>query len=198
MDIRTDYNTQGRGGMNTLKKISTVLLAFGIICFITSCYMNSGSAERQIISIPIAESSEPQPFIVNDHSSVHLIRLEHSAINMLWNKDWSSVHVEVMNENKETIFGFGDEFWRASGYDEGNWYETKDFSDIKITFPERGTYYLSAEIERSSNRISDNVYITIESKKGSSLPFQVAMVISFVACFLTFFFGASIDASEEA
>ncbi len=182
-------NTSRKKRSGTLKTIAGLFLVFAIICFITSSFMDFTVGKPELVSVPVTGLAELQSFTVEDDKSVYLMKIKHSTNNMAWNSDWSTVNVEVMDKNKKYLFGFGDEFWRAEGYDEGRWTEVRDSSGIKITFPKKGTYYLSADMKKSSNRITNDACISIIRKKGSSLPFLVAGILSIVLCWITYVIG---------
>ena len=61
------------------------------------------------------------------------------------NNDWSAVTGNVLDQDKNYLFGFGQEFWKESGYDsDGRWTESKTKYDMKVTLP-KGIYYLEFE-----------------------------------------------------
>ncbi len=84
------------------------------------------------------------------------------------NNSWAFVEGEVLDENKQYLFSFGDEFWHESGYDDGNWEESYDEYEMKITFPEAGKYFLSIKAQGNAN--IDELQLRISQRLGSGIP----------------------------
>ena len=84
------------------------------------------------------------PIHVEGDRGIYKIHVSQRIIN---DNDWSYVTGEVLDENKNYLFGFGQEFWKASGYDsEGHWTERKTDYATKVTL-QKGTYFLNFEFE---------------------------------------------------
>jgi hypothetical protein len=104
---------------------------------------------------------------------------------------WSYVEAEVQDEEGEYLFGFGEELWAESGYDEGPWHEEKNDYDLSVTIPERGSYYLAfvgqgADAAYGGYSPAIETRVTVSKKKGSSLPFFAAGVLALVVGALMF------------
>lgn len=99
-------------------------------------------------------------------------------------KRWSFVTVELLDENKEYLAGFGGEFWHEAGYDEGRWQEDDKLYSAMLQIPSSGTYYLDITTETNvdSTELSP-IQVTLSERQWwwNPVPFRNA------ALFGTFF-----------
>jgi len=97
-------------------------------------------------------------------------------------ESWSSIEVDVENENGDYLFGFGDELWHESGWDsDGYWEESKTAYDMDITFLDPGRYFLNITVQGKTDlQTSRNLRVTAKQTRGSSLLFIWAGFIAFV------------------
>ena len=93
---------------------------------------------------------------------------------------WSYVETDLLAEDRETVLtSFGAEHWQESGRDsEGSWTESDQNSDIRITVPKPGIYYLqfrSEEGAKNSTFASTNqtkIHVVIKHLRGTTTIFN--------------------------
>jgi hypothetical protein len=94
---------------------------------------------------------------------------------------WSFIEVELLDNNEEYLYSFGQELWRESGRDsDGNWSESKRDFDTKLTFPVTGYYYLNFIIESKNSRHPKSLDVKVIKRRGSDIPHFWAAVLSLV------------------
>ena len=171
---------------NNLTKIMGVLIAFSMVCFLTSCFMNmnADSVIKESISI---SGGEIGPIEVNKNYSVYNVHVE----KYLGNNSWSFIGGDVLDQDKNYLFGFGKELWKESGFDsDGPWTEQDSDLNIKITFNKAGIYYLRFNDDSNNtttpstfnsqpNHLSD-LRVTVSPKRGSSLIHFILGCISLI------------------
>ncbi len=153
--------------MYSKNKYAIVLLIFAVIFLFTSAIFHGCKADKVIRETLPPTGGLVGPIKVKEDKSVYLIEVEQDIRRDF---DWSSISGELLDANKEYIFGFGKEFWKESGYDEGHWTEKVTNYEMKITLPTRGTYYFNFEVEKALG-VNTNVIVKISRKYASSLPF---------------------------
>jgi len=162
----------------TMESSATLLMGYAILCFVTSIILNMGSGQPLTATLG-KEGGEVGPVVVEKAGEVYQVEINQplKAYDI-----WSFVDGEVLNEEKEFLFGFGDEVWSESGYDdEGSWYEKKEDFSHNVTFPEAGTYYLNFKSETSSQGSVDGVQVRVQKLVGASLAHFWIGMISFIA-----------------
>lgn len=158
-------------------KIGWALLGFAVLFFITSLVLNSNVGE------PITKILSPAdnivgPIEVRENNEVYQIKISQPIRAY---GTWSVVEGSVLDENKNYLFGFSDELGSYAGRDsEGSWAEVKNDYEMKMTMPQKGTYYLSFSFETNNPRAVDPIRVTVARKKGSSLALFWAGMIAFV------------------
>ena len=161
-------------------KLASVFIVWGIIAFLTSWYFNNflekktynfnpAETHSSIPGAPENISAESSnligPINVQKRREVYEISLKAN----LFAQSWSFIEGEVLDEDKKYLFSFAKELGYYTGRDsEGAWIEHNDEYTIKVTFPQRGLYYLSFKTD--SNRSPPSVAVTVTKKRGSSLP----------------------------
>ncbi len=148
-------------------KYAIVLLGFAVIFLFTSAIFHGCNADKVIRKTLPTTGGLVGPIEVKKDRSVYLIEV---GQNIHRDFDWSAVSGELLDAKKEYLFGFGKEFWKESGYDEGPWTEKVTSYKMKITIPKRGTYYFNFEVEKAVG-VKTNVIVNISRKYASSLPF---------------------------
>ena len=94
---------------------------------------------------------------------------------------------EVLDEDKDTLYEFGKDFWHESGYDsEGYWSESERNMKADLTFSEEGTYYIQFNTEDNSMY---NINVRIEVKKGTGIPHLMMGTIVLILLCIIFFFN---------
>jgi hypothetical protein len=166
----------------SLRRISQVLLLFGVACYLTSCAMNwEGDVDIEE-QLP-ANGGTLGPIEVKEAGTVLEVHVEQRIQQGAGRsfKRWSFVTSELLGADKQYLTGFGGGFWHEAGYDEGYWREQDASYQNKITVPEAGRYYLrfKTESDVTPSELSD-IQVSVESNVGSSLPHHVAALLAFV------------------
>lgn len=148
-------------------KYPLLLAGFGIICLIAAMIMSMDVGEPQITSLT-KEGGKFGPIVTRDHNEVVKIELRQRLPLM----KWSAVDVEVMDENGNYLFAFGDEFWHETGRDsEGRWEEAKHKYSLAVTFPQPGSYFLNISAEGNATNSNPHISVRVRHELGSSLIF---------------------------
>ena len=185
-----------RGDVARRQKLhyAMVLVIFAAVCLITSFIFNRNRGDSLQFTVPIEDVSVFKPLDVPKDNTVYLITVRQNAESLPWNSGWNAVTTQVLDENKEYLFGFGGEFWRAKGYDGGYWTEQKSKYAMKLTMPKKGRYFLNFEVEGSGPNVRRTpIYVTIHSKVGSGLPF---LIIGIVSLIISVFMGYKANADR--
>lgn len=167
-----------------LTPIGLILLVFGLICWLMKGYFADGYdiIETQVPSIGGIHG----PFKVEQANSNMQIAVAQWPISV---GTWVAVDVEVLDENKQYLFGFGDEFWHETGYDEGHWDESNNSMYMNIHFEKAGDYYLSLTAESNSNLATIADYkVSLARLRGSGVAFQWLMWITLALGTLVLFY----------
>ncbi len=163
------------------KHYAAVLVVFALVSLVTAIFMNADAGKKQRFTVPADGSGKPHPIEVREDRSVYVFEVRQSTAGMRDNVDWSAVTCEVLDNKGNYLFGFGDEFWSASGYDsDGSWSETKNKYKMKVTFRKKGTYLLDLKTERSNTSAQKPVQVTVTKKAASALPFLWAGIFALV------------------
>ncbi len=161
------------------RKVALVLLAFAALCFITSLFLNMNVGNTLKASVP-ATGGIIGPLEVKKDFSVYEIKVNQYMPSY---GQWSFVGGDVLDENKEYLFGFGKELWKEKGYDsDGSWSEAVTNYDMKVTFPKKGDFYLQFNAEMSRPNAAGEIGVIISPKRGSSLAHVILGIISLIAC----------------
>ena len=166
---------------NKFNKYALLFLGYAVICLITSMFLNSAAGEKMQKTLP-ASGGIIGPVETQDDNDVYLIRVMQRVRSY---GDWAFVEGEVLDKNKQYLFSFGDEFWKETGYDsDGRWYEEKKQFKMKVTFKEKGDYYLNFKTETSKPNAGNNLAVQVVPIKASSLAHLWLAVLSLVACLI--------------
>lgn len=148
-------------------KLAIIFFIFSVISFIAISQLDTNT------SVPIKTALSKNGGIVGpvDIQKDNTVCIIKSYQDVGLNQS-SFVTGNVLDENKEYLFGFGKDLWNEEGYDDGYWHETENNYETRVTFPIKGKYYFEFETEATdSNQISD-MYVEIVQKQASSLIFQ--------------------------
>lgn len=166
----------------TFNILAAILFLFSIISFITMGQMDSDISPALKTALSKNGGLVGPVKIPKDNTVCIIKSYQDVGINQS-----SFVTGNVLNENKEYLFGFGKDVWNEEGYDdEGYWHETENNYETKVTFPVKGKYYFEFESEATDpNQISD-MYVEIAQKQASSLIFQWFGWLSLIAAGILF------------
>lgn len=162
-----------------LAKVGSVFIIVGIISLITAWYFSFETSEvinkniKPLISYDESEdidlSSVVGPITTSTSKEVYAI---HISIPSLPENVWTFIEGQVLDDDHEYLFSFGDEFWHETGHDdEGAWRESYDNYHMKVTFPEPGEYYLSVKAQGDYQPAT--VQVKVAKCHGSSVPHLV-------------------------
>ncbi len=174
-----------------LRAISLITLGFGAVSLLTGfVFMFLGSTIASA-TLP-ADGGRVGPIVVERPSTVLEVRV-HQPFRT---DGWSYVEAEVQDADGEFLFGFGDELWSESGFDDGAWHEEKNDYDLHVTIPEPGTYYLAFAVQAAGGQYGGynpavETRVTVKKKVGSSLPFLVAGILALLAGAFLFLMAAT-------
>lgn len=157
-----------------------IMAVFCITCFWTSLQMEYKTVANRNYNY-LQEGSLYGPIKVKKgQSKICTIKANFSGDN-------TSTYLsgEVLDEDKDTLYEFGKDFWHESGYDsDGYWSESERNMKADLTFSEEGTYYIQFNTENNSMY---NISVKIEVKKGSGIPHLMMGTIVLIILSVLFF-----------
>lgn len=110
---------------------------------------------------------------------------------------WSFITVELLDENKQYLSGFGGGLWHEAGYDEGeHWQQDDEDFGTTVQVPRAGTYYLRLQTE--ANVGEDELWpitVEIDERVGNPAPLQAAGYVAFLLGIVMVVVGRSRDDS---
>lgn len=162
-------------------RAAALLLLFAVICAFTAMIMNINVGQPLVAQQLDTNGGMLGPFRIADDGTVLEIKVWQNPDR----ESWNFVAGSVLDAEQNYLFGFGDEMWHETGYDEGYWSETKNSYDAKIRLPQ-GQYYLNFETEIKPGSTPGPVSVRVERQLGSSLPFWVLAVIALIAAVLSY------------
>jgi len=153
-----------------LTPYALVLLALSVICFIGAAIQNGENGTAETFKFSPEQSDQEETLRVKEANSIYAVTVRQSPSQLPNNKGWSDVAVVVRSNTGEQVLSFGGDFWRASGYSDGHWSETKSSYTMKTTFPVKGDYKVSIESSSSQPSYNQPVTVRFEPRNGSTLP----------------------------
>ena len=165
-----------------MKQMAILLAIFSLICLITAFVFNMPQGKVHHFEFkPSADGNiQPQRFDVERDNQVYSVKFSQSVNRLRVNEDWSNVDITIETEEGQVITSFGGDFWRASGYDEGHWSETKNQNNMKITIRHKGTYFLDVDLSSNRSRFDAKLSVKLIPKRASSLPFTVLGTVALI------------------
>jgi hypothetical protein len=168
----------------TSQTLTKALFVYALVC-LTAAFILSFSTGKKMSQAIDMSGGEFGPIDVVEDNSVYSINISQSVTA----NSWTFITIDVLDQDKQYLFSFGDELWHESGYDsDGNWTESKNNFSLKMTFPTKGRYFLSLEGERSDNNGNAFATISLNRKIGSSLGFSVVGILSLLLAVAIWFF----------
>lgn len=188
MDHMSEENIYIEEEFNQLTLISYlgfILFGFSILCFFTSAYFSSEINQSHFETSNTGGTLSPLT-ITDDHTVCELtVSQQISTPSTSTSKfgsnyeNWSYISIDVLDENDHTLYNLGNDLWSASGVDQGYGWSESDLSfDTKITFEEKGTYYIDIKTESPHQELTNKVIIDMKYQNGSSLPHKVLGILS--------------------
>jgi hypothetical protein len=171
-----------KNNKKTFNILAGILFVFSIISFITMGQLDSNISPALKTSLPKTGGLIGPVEIKKDNTVCTIKSYQDVALNQS-----SFLTGNVLDENKQYLFGFGKDLWNEEGNDdEGYWHETENNYETRVTFPIKGKYYFEFETEATDpNQISD-MYVEIVQKQASSLIFQWFGWLSLIAAGILF------------
>lgn len=169
--------------LENAKFYNTLCLIMAIFC--VACFWTSFKMESDVLASKdynsLQEGSIYGPIKVKKgESKICTIRASFYGSN--YSAYFSG---EVLDEDKDTLYEFGKDFWHESGYDsDGYWSESDNRMKADLTFSEEGTYYIQFNTENNSLY---NIGIKIEVKKGSGIPHLMMGTIVLILLLIMFY-----------
>jgi hypothetical protein len=159
-----------------------ILIAFSVLCFITSLFLNSSSSKEKYLSIP-ATGGEVA-INIEKESTIYDMEIKQSLLT----NTWSYVYVTVEDSGRTELFSFGSELWSASGYDGGSWSESDTDYSNKVTFDKPGKYFLVVEPELSpgDEHTFGPVVVVLKSVRASYIPHFAVGIFSILIALVLF------------
>lgn len=150
-----------------------ILIALSVLCFIGASIQNGKGGKSQSFTFEPGNPEQVATLKVDQSDAVYAVTVRQSPSGLANNKDWSDVSIIVRSPKGDQLLSFGGDFWRASGYDEGRWSETKNSYTMKAAFPLKGEYPVSIESASSTGSYNQPVYVSFEPRRGSTLPLLI-------------------------
>lgn len=161
-----------------LHKIGLIFLGYAVLCFITSFWFNSNVGKGALKATIPASGGIIGPLLVKEKNSVYLVTVSQNVNDGAW----SFVSGDVLDENKNYLFGFGAEFWDERGRDsDGPWHESNERFNLKITFPKPGKFFLNFQSEMKTSMAGSSINVALKKKRGSALAHFILGLFSIVA-----------------
>ena len=161
------------------------LFIYGLLCLIIAFVLsfNTGQEIKQTVSMQGGDFIGPLK--VAKANTVYLI----DVIQSVSSNSWTFLNIDVLDEQKQYLFSFGDELWHESGYDsEGGWSESNNSFNLKMTLPKKGIYYFNLKGEKGGGNTNSHATVTINQKVGSSLALSILGIISLLAAVAVWYF----------
>jgi hypothetical protein len=150
-------------------KVALVFFIFSLIGFVTAAFFSFDKEEVVRDSFSFGTEAMSGPIYVKKHHETYNIDITANIPR----QTWMFLEGEVLDDEKEYLFAFGKELWHETGYDgDGAWRENKNHYNIKVTFPNPGSYYLNFKTENaySDNSSQADFVVIVRKKNGSSIP----------------------------
>lgn len=127
---------------------------------------------------PVRDYAEVGPFRINKAGVVLSVAIKAS----LPDQSWAFVEAELLDDDKDYLFSFGNELWSESGYDDGGpWHESDDSYVMKLTIPQAGAYYIN--IKTQGTVTPQPINVRVSRRLGSSIPHFAFGVIALLIGF---------------
>ncbi|VAX28599.1 hypothetical protein MNBD_NITROSPIRAE01-787 [hydrothermal vent metagenome] len=151
------------------------LICFAVLSFVTALFFNVTTGELVRKALPPG-GGIVGPMTIDSNRTVLQVKVSQDVPR---NGPGNQVTGIVLDEQKNPLFSFGEEFWSETGYDDGgSWAEQKTAYDIKITL-QKGTYFF--ELDSDSPAASQSkIHLLVKKKGGSAVPFFIAGIVALI------------------
>lgn len=164
-------------------KIGLALVMWGIIGMVIGMYFNGIDKQFTQKVTPLdAATAINRAEVSNTSNSVlpyqiapltienpnTVVEIEVSAT--LPSNHWTFVEVEVLNQNNEYLFSFGQELWHETGSDsDGPWREQRESFNTRITFEYAGIYKLNFLADSKRKLNPKSLSVLFKKRRGSNI-----------------------------
>ena len=162
-----------------LSWIGWSLMIFALLSFIAEHYFDEPLTDtpKQQFELP-RKGGVAGPFKVMQDDATIKFHVRQLGVPL---GKWYAVDVEVLDDKKQYMFGFGDEFWHESGHDsDGSWQQAHERMAMHAHFEKAGEYYLKLSYETNDKKRNIMGYrLWVTHVVGSSILFDWLTIISF-------------------
>lgn len=162
------------------------IIIFILLAYIAACVMAIVHFS-ETVSVAAAENlgkvgGSIGPIEVKKENTVFTVKASQPvALNA-----WSAVNIDVYDEAGDYLFSFNGDMWHESGYDEGYWEEEVSTVDLDINFTRPGKYTIDVSVESSNVNNVNDLFVSVEERRGSAILFYWMILASFILIFIIF------------
>lgn len=170
--------------------IRRLLFLFAALSLFTSLVINLAGGQPKVSDTVLAAGGTLGPIHIDEPNTILRVRVRQ---NLPLNH-WSFVTLELLDDQKRYLTGFGDEFWSEDGYDSDGYYwrESEGTYKARVTVPKAGDYYLKVKPESnlsSGQKRTGNIAVSVKTASFSPIPHLAAGIIAIIAWFVLGFIG---------
>lgn len=137
-----------------------------IVFFYNAIILCGNTAIKTYEPSYLNENTTFGPIVVDKNPRIFRVKA-----NFMGRMSSSYLTAEVQDEDGETLYELGKDFWHEEGYDsDGYWVEADSNLSAYLTFKDKGTYQLQFSTDEGN---IDNISIRIEEIKKSYVPFYM-------------------------
>ncbi len=144
-----------------------------MLCFLGAYQQSTSAGSPQSFTFDPSIENQVKQLKVTEPNTVFLVKVSQSPNGLPNNHGWSDISVNIESPDGTNLISFGNDFWRASGYDEGAWSEQKNSYNMKVTFPIVSTYPVRIESASSPPSYGQPVTVKFVPRRGSTIPLLV-------------------------
>ncbi len=117
-----------------------IICIFCALCFITYFFLENAKAPKSYYTGTLVSGQIFGPIkVYKGHPKIIAIDSRYLGAD----NNYEYISGEVLDENENTLYEFGKELWRESGYDsDGYWAESDTNMSAKLVFSTPGTYFI--------------------------------------------------------
>ena len=166
-----------------LGHLALVFFGFAVLYFATAFFFGQKTYSS---SKTVAANQLYGPIKTKQENTVVVIKITNRAVR----EGWHYMEAELLDFNQDKVLmTFAGEAWHETGRDyDGPWSESERETDLRITIPQAGAYFLSFSIEggpkhsRTAKDLTDKIRLSITEHhlKGSTTVFNRLGILLFV------------------